>query len=99
VLVIFDAAMKYYEPVPEVSFTRFDEGEGILLHLTTKAYYTLNATGVFIWEQLEQKRRSVAEVVEALLAHFDVSPQQAQQQVEAFLEELARQGLVAVVPG
>ncbi|CAM3246719.1 PqqD family protein [Rhodothermus bifroesti] len=91
--------MKCYEPIPEVSFTRFDEGEGILLHLANNTYYTLNATGVFIWEQLAQGPKSVSEVAEALLAHFDVSPQEAWRQAELFLEELAQQGLVKAQAG
>ena len=86
--------MTRYEPDPRVNFTRFDEGEGVLLHLATKSYYTLNATGVFIWEQLEAGCQTVEELVAALLEHYEVTREEAERQVRAFLEELEREGLV-----
>lgn len=86
--------MTYYEPNPYVNFTRFDEEEGVLLHLETQSYYTLNATGVLIWEQLEAGRQTVEELVETLLATYEVSRKEADRQVRAFLEELVQEGLV-----
>ncbi|AEN73134.1 hypothetical protein Rhom172_1207 [Rhodothermus marinus SG0.5JP17-172] len=86
--------MARYEPDPRVNFTRFDEGEGVLLHLETKSYYTLNATGVFIWEQLEAGRQTIEALVAALLDHYEVTQEEAERQVRAFLEELEREGLV-----
>ncbi|SHK12571.1 PqqD family protein [Rhodothermus profundi] len=86
--------MARYEPDPRVNFTRFDEGEGVLLHLETKSYYTLNATGVFIWEQLDQGRQTIDELVEALLAHYEVTREEAERQVRAFLDALQQEGLV-----
>lgn len=86
--------MARYEPDPRVNFTRFDEGEGVLLHLETRSYYTLNATGVFIWEQLELGRHTIEELIEALVDSYEVSPEEAARQVRAFLEALEREGLV-----
>ncbi len=86
--------MARYEPDPRVNFTRFDEGEGVLLHLETRSYYTLNDTGVFIWEQLEAGRQTVEELVEALVASYEVTQEEAERQVRAFLEALQQEGLV-----
>ncbi|MDQ7041762.1 MAG: PqqD family protein [Rhodothermus sp.] len=86
--------MARYEPDPRVNFTRFDEGEGVLLHLETRSYYTLNATGVFIWEQLEAGRQTVEEVVEALVSSYEVGREVAERQVRAFLEALQQEGLI-----
>ncbi len=86
--------MARYEPDPRVNFTRFDEGEGVLLHLETKSYYTLNATGVFIWEQLEAGRQTIEELVAALLDSYEVTQEEAAHQVQVFLEALKREGLV-----
>ena len=46
-------------PHPQVLFTEIDDGSGVLLHLDTKFYYTLNATGVVVWKALARSRRGV----------------------------------------
>jgi hypothetical protein len=37
-------------PDPNVVFTRLGENDGVLLHLNTKRYYSLNGTGSRLWE-------------------------------------------------
>jgi hypothetical protein len=55
----------------------------------------LNRVGAFIWEHLDG-RRSGEEVVDALVARFDVERPQAARDYLEFLEQL--EGVKAVVP-
>lgn len=56
---------------------------------------TLNATGVFLWEQLEQEK-TVEQLARALCEKYDVSLQQATEDVTAFAEKLM--GVGAIIP-
>ena len=48
---------------------------------------TLNDTGRFIWEQLE-KETSVEKIVDAILGEYDISREDAEKHVTAFVEKL-----------
>ncbi len=84
-----------------VVFTDLDDGSAVLLHLDNKFYYSLNATGSFMWQQIEKSAGSitVAKLVEALCQHFEVTPEQARSDVKEFIEDLAKEGLVTVKQG
>lgn len=64
------------EPQSEIVFTDFEGGEGILVDLNSKQYYRLNETAALIWRGLEQ-RRNPEEIVEELLAAYDVTREHA----------------------
>jgi methyltransferase-like protein len=49
--------------------------------------YTLNETGAFIWDQIDGKK-SIDEIIEALVAEFEVEHNEAEQDVFSFVEEL-----------
>ena len=59
----------------------------VLLQTKTWTYLELNETGIEIWRQLESPR-SLASLIEALLAQFDVDEPRCRSEVEAFVEEL-----------
>jgi hypothetical protein len=82
-------------PHPEVVATALQNGETILLHLGTHAYYTLNESGSRIWQYIEQGY-SVAEMGQALKLHYEVGPNQAQQCVVDLVAELAAQQLISL---
>jgi hypothetical protein len=48
-------------PHPEVVDTELDGGEVVLLYLESKTYYSLNLTGMWIWQGLKQ-RLSLSEI-------------------------------------
>ena len=50
---------------------------------------TLNNTARFLWERLE-KASSTQELKAALMEAFDVSEEQAQRDVDAFVEKLSQ---------
>ena len=54
---------------------------------------TLNETGVFLWEKL-QEETTEAQLVQALLAEYDVSEAQAKQSVAAFVSKLKENQLI-----
>lgn len=54
---------------------------------------TLNATGVFLWELLEQEK-TAEELVESICEKYDVSPEQALADVNAFTEKLISVGAI-----
>jgi len=79
-----------------VVFTDLEDGSGgVLLHLESKFYYSLNPTGSFIWKQLEEKEELTEEnLLEAVLDNFEVDAEEAKKDLEEFIEDLTREGLV-----
>lgn len=73
-----------YRRHPDLRLTAV-EGEGIALQLGTRTYYTVNETGLVILEALTAPR-TVGELVDALRAQYDVTPEQAAASVRAFLD-------------
>ena len=58
-------------PSDDVVLTEMRDGTGVLLHLDTKYYYTLNGTGVRVWKLLAaEAARDEQSVADALAAEF-----------------------------
>ena len=83
-------------PHPEVVHTELKNGEAVLLHLDTQAYYSLNETGSRIW-QLISEGQTLEEMGQALEAQYEVSFDRAQQCVIDLISDLVEQELVSVV--
>ena len=62
------------------------EGEGIVLHLKERRYFTVNETGLVLLEALKEPR-SFAELVAALLREYEVSEDTATETTKAFLDQ------------
>ena len=86
-----------YRPHPELRLTAL-EGEGVVLHLGTRRYFSVNETGLVILEALKPSA-SIPQLVEALTARFEVTPAQAEQSVRAFLDRCLAAKLVEEVAG
>jgi hypothetical protein len=69
------------------------DGEAILINLATGAYYSIGATGGFIWSLIE-RRLSIQDIVRAVTAHYDVAQPRAEADVLRLSEELISEGLV-----
>jgi hypothetical protein len=83
-------------PNPDVLLTELKDGTGVLLHLRTKFYFTLNRTGVAVWKLLAAGQ---AGSVEALAHHVstqfrDATTDAIQGDVAALLRELEGEGLL-----
>ncbi|MCX6330148.1 MAG: PqqD family protein [Bacteroidia bacterium] len=51
--------------------------------------YTLNETGAFLWEQLDGKK-SVKDLIDALISEYDVDYETAASDVFSFIEEMSK---------
>src|SRR5690606_13486520 len=49
---MIDPLDRRYETHPRVMLTEMSDGTGVLLHLDTKFYYTLNRSGTKVWKTL-----------------------------------------------
>lgn len=58
--------------------------------------YTLNELGTTIWDAIAEPV-SVSQLVATIADTYDVAPEQARADVDAFLEELTQLGLVRMV--
>jgi hypothetical protein len=59
----------------------------------TAKLFRLTATADFLWQHLDGAR-TTNDLVNLLVAHFDVSAEQAAQDTDAFLSSMAAHGLV-----
>jgi hypothetical protein len=69
------------------------EGEVIVLDLEGSVYMSLNGSGAVCWEALAEGATR-DELVRRLTERFDVAPERAARDVEAFLQELRSHGLL-----
>lgn len=80
-------------PDPDVVDTELDGHETVLLHLGTKRYFSLNATGGVIWRAVKEGL-AADDMSRLLQRQYDVSAEQARQSVTALLDALLTHGLV-----
>ena len=85
--------MSRYAVSSDVACALVDDG-AVLLHLGNKRYYSLNETGTFIWQSLEEGR-NVSDMVARLQRDYEVDQEEAQQSVDRLLGELGDAGLIA----
>jgi hypothetical protein len=71
------------------------DGEVIGLHIDNGTCYGFNETASRIW-QLVKRPKSLAEICATLGAEFVVDPATCESDVRALLDDLARDGLVAL---
>lgn len=71
--------------------------ETIVLDLRSSLYLSTNAAGTVLWAELEQGTTR-SRLVRALLEEFDVTGEQAARDVDAFLDDCRRRGLLAEHP-
>jgi len=82
-------------PHPDVVSTEMEDNEAVLLHLTTKKYYSLNETGLRIWQMLG-KGSTPMQISEGLQCEFNITPEKANDSVMSLLKELAHEQLIEV---
>lgn len=69
------------------------EDEGVVLHLGSLRYFTVNETGRTILQALEQPR-TMTELVRAVTDEYDVSDEVAEETTRAFLTRCMDAGLL-----
>ena len=85
---------KRYARHPDLRLTAL-EGEGVVLHLGSRRYYSVSESGLDILEALAAPR-TLDELVAVLTAKYAVGVAQATASAEGFLEQALRDGLVVV---
>jgi hypothetical protein len=82
-------------PSEDVLLTELKDGTGVLLHLNTKFYFTLNRTGVLVWKLIAGGAHEAAAISAAIAAQYpDQDPGAVRQDVDALLAELRAEKLV-----
>ena len=71
------------------------DGELVLLDLRTGVYCSLDPVGTRIWT-LTQEGRSLADIVEAVVEEYDVTPERFSADLLGFVASLREKGLVDV---
>jgi hypothetical protein len=71
------------------------DGEAILIRLTDGMYFSMNSAGSLLWELIEQ-RKTVGEILAALLARYDATEAEVRDDVTRLTAELLRENLVAI---
>lgn len=86
-----------FHPHPEVVDTELEGQEMVLLHLESMQYYSLNLTGMRIWQGLK-KGLSLQEISRRLQTEFEVEADRAERSVLALVAELSERHLVQRCP-
>lgn len=85
-----------YRRHPDLRLTSL-EGEGIVLHLRERRYFSVSETGLVLLEALKQAR-TFDELVEGLLSEYDVDRETAVSTTRAFLDQCLASAVVMETP-
>jgi hypothetical protein len=89
--VDLSSSVRYSEDV----LARTVEGEAIMVDLTSGTYFGLDEVGNRIW-QLVGERGVVSQILDGILAEYDVEREPAERDLLALLGQLEAKGLVEV---
>ena len=70
-------------------------GVVVILALEDGFYYQLEGVGVRVWELLQRPQR-VSDLVDRIVAEYDVTPETAQADIARLLDDLAAHRLVTI---
>jgi hypothetical protein len=85
-----------YRRHPDLRLTSL-EGEGIVLHLRERRYFSVSETGLVLLEALKQAR-TFDELVEGLLSEYEVDRETAVSTTRAFLDQCLASAVVMETP-
>ena len=88
----------HFQADPDVLFTQLGDNEGVLLHLATQYYYSLNETGLAIWKGVTDGM-SLGDVATALRQEYEIEEAGAWQHVNDFVMHLRKMKLLTEVSG
>jgi hypothetical protein len=88
---------KLQMPRKQIVSTLFDDGDGVLVDLTTKRYYQLNESAMVVWTGLE-KGHDLAGIVDEITSTFSVTPDHAVRSVERILRDFQANNLLRSEP-
>ena len=85
------------EKVSSTVFTPLADGTGVLLHLETLWYYSLNRTAATVWQLIEEKKVvGLDDLIDSTCEQFEVDHDEAQRTLKSFVERLVEFKMVQV---
>ena len=78
----------------KTSVSRTIAGSAILLDAADDSIHRLNSVGTFLWQKIVEGRHSVAELIDQVIAAFEVERDQAESDVIGFLGDLLARGFI-----
>lgn len=72
-------------------------GETVILQFDSGEYYNLNEVGSFIWELLQKKPHSLAELLTEVCENFDVYSSDCEKDIQLLLHDLDNEKLVSKI--
>ncbi len=81
-----------YQRRPDIRLTAL-EGEGVVLHLGARRYFSVNETGLLLLEALKEPR-TFPELVDKVLSEYEVTPEIAADTTREFLDQCVTAGVV-----
>lgn len=85
-----------YRVVDDELIWREVEGEVVVVHAASSAYFGVNLSGTVLWTQLATAATTVNELAALLEQHFSRDPERAGQEASAFVDQAVGEGLIAV---
>lgn len=81
---------------PRVVFQELGGGEGgVLLHLESGQYHSVNETGTLIWGLLDNGC-TLPELISGLRTHFQDAPPEIEEDVSSFVDDLLQRNLIVI---
>jgi uncharacterized protein YbbC (DUF1343 family) len=84
----------HYSRHPDIRLTAL-EGEGVVLHLGARKYFTVSETGLSILEALKTPK-PFDEIVTAITDEYDISAEAARESVKEFVDQCVTAALLQV---
>ncbi len=85
------------EKVSSTVFTPLADRTGVLLHLETLWYYSLNRTGAAVWQLIEEKKVvALEDLIDTTCEQFEVDHEEAERTLRSFVEKLIEFRMVQV---
>ena len=81
-----------YHRHPDLRLTSL-EGEGVVLHLLERRYFSVSETGLLLLDALKEPR-TFGELVEGLLSEYEVDRETAAETTRAFLDQCLASAVV-----
>jgi hypothetical protein len=78
---------------------RVVDGEAVIVHADSSAYYGLNSTGTFIWEAIATAPLAAEEIAARLGARYGLDREAVRDDVDAFVASLGSEGLLLDAAG
>jgi hypothetical protein len=91
--------MRRLQANTDIAAWRIVDGEAVIVHAVSSAYYGLNPTATFIWESIVDTPMSGDDITNRLTARYGVASDSVRDDVEAFLRTLEAEGLAREANG